>query len=179
MKQKRIYWPVKNKEYIYGRSIPEPNSGCWLWIGAKHSGGYGAVRLNGTAMASSRATWIIFNGEIPKGMQINHKCNVRLCVNPDHLYVGTAKQNLEDISRDIETCKKRSVKLSRRHRGEGNWAALLTEKDVLNIRKIIIKNKANRCEIIKKDNEIAKKYSVSRYTIQDIRLRRSWSYLVD
>ena len=77
--------------------IPEPNSGCWLWVGSMDGKvGYGLMTLEKKTMGAHRASWILHNGEIPKGMLICHKCDVRLCVNPNHLYVGTYTDNARD-----------------------------------------------------------------------------------
>jgi hypothetical protein len=75
----------------------EPVGKCWLWIGSihKHSK-YGYFK----GIGAHRFSYKMFKGEIPKGLDVMHSCDVRHCVNPDHLSVGTRKQNMEDcISR--------------------------------------------------------------------------------
>lgn len=74
---------------------PEPNSGCWLYVGAWDGGGYGIFRIVGTIRAH-RASWIIYRGKIPGDLFVLHKCDCRICVNPDHLYLGTQAQNIRD-----------------------------------------------------------------------------------
>ncbi len=66
---------------IMERVLPEPNSGCWLWMGRGHSQGYGRL---GESFAH-RLSYETFKGPIPEGLQIDHLCRVRLCVNPAHL----------------------------------------------------------------------------------------------
>lgn len=86
--------PKRIQDRILGLCIPEPNSGCWLWLGAVKSNGYGNVSLGGGKFTQAhRASYIAFVGAIPVGMVICHQCDNKLCVNPDHLKLGTYKDN--------------------------------------------------------------------------------------
>jgi len=76
--------------------IPVTESGCWIWLRTVNSGGYGNIKFKGKTYGSHQAAYIDEHGEIPEGMQILHKCDCRLCVNPNHLYAGTHKQNMDD-----------------------------------------------------------------------------------
>ncbi len=79
---------------------PEPNTGCWLWSGATHWNGYGNFRVYGRdsegLLTAHRAAWVFENGQIPEGALVLHKCHVRRCVNPSHLYLGTNSDNQLD-----------------------------------------------------------------------------------
>lgn len=96
-------------ERLESMSIPEPMSGCWLWLKAvnsthrRHPGYRSAqrpvMRFNGKTVSASRVTWMAYNGEIPAGLSVCHHCDNSLCVNPDHLYVATHQQNMHDAQR--------------------------------------------------------------------------------
>lgn len=77
--------------------IPEPMSGCWLWIGSCDKDGYGRFWFNGKLRKSHRVSYQKFVGPIPEGKDICHKCDVPSCVNPDHLWVGDARANALDM----------------------------------------------------------------------------------
>ena len=70
---------------------------CWIWIGKKTKNGYGAYRLS----------YVLFKGELKKGMCICHKCNNKGCVNPNHLYQGTQQDNINDLNLAYLNGKKR------------------------------------------------------------------------
>jgi HNH endonuclease len=73
--------------------IPEPNSGCWIWLGALGDGGYGYVFFNGKNSRAHRVSYQIAVGEIPDGLQLDHLCRMRCCVNPTHLEPVTNREN--------------------------------------------------------------------------------------
>lgn len=77
-------------------SVPDPNSGCWIWVGHSRKGTYGDHLIDGKYKMAHRLSYEIYNGEIPEGKIICHKCGVPSCVNPKHLYAGTHKENAAD-----------------------------------------------------------------------------------
>lgn len=79
--------------------LPEPNTGCWLWMGTLSPKGYGQYRLGrrGSQFAHRHA-WAFYRGPIPDGLVIDHLCRVRSCVNPDHLRLVTPEQNVTENS---------------------------------------------------------------------------------
>jgi hypothetical protein len=78
-------------EYV----CPEPNTGCWLW-GGSGADGYGVIALSGRKYQAHRVSWMVRRGPIKRGLVIRHLCNMRECVNPDHLAPGTHKENAGD-----------------------------------------------------------------------------------
>lgn len=85
-------------EQILQLSIPEPNSGCWLWLGkARPAPIQMRPFLRGRAV--NRLSLEAFKGPIPAGLCACHTCHNPMCVNPEHLYAGTKKQNTQDMMR--------------------------------------------------------------------------------
>jgi hypothetical protein len=79
---------------ILNKSVPEPNSGCWLWEGLLNEDGYGVRMCRAWRTKSAhRVSYIAFVGAIPEGLTIDHLCRVRCCVNPQHLEAVTHKVN--------------------------------------------------------------------------------------
>src|SRR5438132_887862 len=85
---------VMPRDALEARYEPEPNSGCWLWTGILSYGGYGRVKFKGKHYAAHRVSYEASRGAIPMGLQIDHLCRVRSCINPDHLELVTCRENL-------------------------------------------------------------------------------------
>lgn len=73
------------RERLFGLSIPVTESGCWLWIGCVDRCGYGKMGTRTGETLAHRVSYVEFRGPIPEGCEIDHRCRVRGCVNPDHL----------------------------------------------------------------------------------------------
>lgn len=89
------------RKYIESSSIPIPWTGCWIWLKHHAPTGYGIAfdMKKGLRWSAHRLSYAAFHGEIPEGRSILHKCDVRCCVNPNHLYAGTQQDNVDDAVR--------------------------------------------------------------------------------
>jgi hypothetical protein len=95
----KTYGPVRDR--VENIVFYEPNCGCWLWGGAVSANGYGTMTVLGRTKMAHRASYEAYNGAIPAGLHIDHKCKVRCCVNPEHLEAVTVKVNNSRSPRPI------------------------------------------------------------------------------
>ena len=89
---------------------------CLIWLGARNNKGYGMIFYKGMTMTVHRFMYQAVKGPIPDGMQVMHTCDVRNCINPEHLKVGTNMDNLIDMRR-----KCRGFWISYTGKDNGNW----------------------------------------------------------
>lgn len=83
------------------RQVHKAPNGCWLWSGKEMHAGYGIFSV-GEYKLAHRVAWMLHYGEIPPGLYVCHKCDVKSCVNPEHLELGTPLKNTRDaISRGL------------------------------------------------------------------------------
>jgi hypothetical protein len=131
-------------------------NGCWEWVGYFGTGGYGAISQNGKNCRAHRVSYEAYKGTIPKGMVVRHSCDNPACINPDHLSLGTQKDNVADR----EARGRRDVK------GEQIGTAKLTEAEVLEIK-----------TSVESPSILAVRYGVDRSNIWAIRAGKSWKHL--
>ena len=138
-------------------------SGCWEWSANKTHNGYGQIHFNGAQRRAHRVMYELKNGSIPDGLVVCHKCDNPGCVNPEHLFLGTQKENM------LDAYKKGRFPVAFNQSGEANHRAILSREDVLVIRsqKGLVSRSA-----------LAKEYGVSKSNIQAIHEGRSWKDMV-
>ena len=149
-------------------AIKEPAE-CWEWTGARglnyhKEKSYGHVNYNGKTTKSHRIAWMIYNGPIPDGMFILHKCDNPPCCNPAHLFLGTAKDNMQDC------LAKNRVKRTGKRCGEGCPFSKLTSEDVIEIRKAY----DSKCETT---TTLAARYGMDPSSIGDIVSGYTWKHV--
>lgn len=130
---------------------------CWPWQGCRNRKGYGEFNAPGFRLAH-RFSYISQYGPIPDGMLVCHKCDNPACVNPDHLFVGTPKNNSEDMtSKGRQSC------------GEAHPDSVLTASQVAEIRQ---RSAQDEPQIL-----LAKEFGVSKATISSIVNHHRWKHL--
>lgn len=129
----------------------DSQTNCWNWTGSISSSGYGCVYYQGKTWRVHRLSWQFLHGDIPKGKYVCHHCDNKKCINPKHLFLGTAKDNTLDM-----ICKGRHVPYRK-----------LTLKQVKKIKDMLG---------MVSQYEIAKLFNVSRSAIQHIAVGRSWNF---
>jgi hypothetical protein len=88
---------VKTLDDLFKKCVPEPNTGCHIWLGATGLTGYGRTWFRKKTITTHRVAYLLAFGEIPDGMVVCHKCDMPSCCNPGHLFLGTQAENLLDM----------------------------------------------------------------------------------
>lgn len=147
-------------ERFLEKTIPEPNSGCWLWIAGGRYKGYGSFRVGEKKQSAHRVSYRLFCGEVEGDLHVLHKCDVKCCVNPNHLFLGTNLDNMRD-----KVKKGRHVSSF----GINNKSSKLDPEKVRIVREL---NKNGMSE-----RKIAKQLDVSKGSIHKILLGITWRHV--
>lgn len=147
---------------------------CWFWEGAKCSDGYGTVRWIDRTCSTHRKAWELVNGAVPDGLSVLHQCDQRGCVNPEHLFLGTQTDNMQDAAIKGRLFG-RATATGDRHgshtrpesvrRGTTNGRSTLTRTQVMQIRALYPSMT---------QEQLGKKYGVDQITISRIVRRKTY-----
>jgi hypothetical protein len=143
----------------------EDEYGCWIWQGYKQKQGYGVIGTGAgkkTALVH-RLAYEFWNCPIPEGMLVCHHCDIPSCINPDHLFLGTNQDNIDD-----KMSKGRAY--TGVHTGEKNSMAKLTDKQVAEIKRLLIHKRKSQVDI-------ARQFGVSPTTILHIKQDKRWKHI--
>lgn len=154
--------PKKSLEERFWQKVNKTEA-CWLWTASTHEFGYGVIGCPdrpGRTLRAHRVSWEWAHGEIPKGLLVLHKCDVPACVNPDHLFLGTHKDNSDD-----KVSKGRQAKIGN-GRGEESPNSKLTWEKVRDIRK--------RSESGETQRSIAARYGIDKSNVAAIIRKKTW-----
>lgn len=146
---------VRYKEMFEEKVVKK--DGCWEWRNPAGSAGYGYLGPTGHVINAHRLSWLIHNGSIPQGLWVLHKCHNPICSNPDHLYIGTPKDNTRDM-----ILAGRAV-----YNQQSSKNAKLTLEQAKEIKLLLVTTDLSQYQI-------AKKFNVSRGTVQDIKRNKMW-----
>ncbi len=164
----RASWSIQERLDFY--SMPEPNSGCVIWLGSVDRKGYGQIRLDYRLVYAHRLAWELKNGPIPLGALMLHRCDNPGCINPHHLRPGSPADNTADmLAKGRENFG--GLELGRNGhanspKGEHCARSKLTEAQVLSIR-----SDKRDC------HQLARELCVHPSTIKSIRTRRTWRHI--
>ena len=134
--------------------------GCWPWIGHIQTGGYGHFSLRGKLVVAHRAAWAAINGSVPEDKAVCHTCDNPCCVRPDHLFLGTQAENMQDAARKGRTGKAK---------GETDGMAKLCRHCVKRIREEFANGESGV--------RIAARYGVYFTTVYKVVRRETWKHV--
>lgn len=142
--------------------MPVTECGCWLWLGKVDGEGYGSITHRGREWRAHRMAWELAHGALPPGLSVCHRCDVRVCVNPAHLFLGTQGDNVRD-------CWRKGRGRHAVRRGDGSLPVRLVAAQVRAIRAA---GAAGELQAT-----IAKAFGVTTSHVSRILTGRSWGYL--
>jgi hypothetical protein len=147
------------------RYTVDSDTGCWNWNHYKKPSGYGTYWNGKKTVNAHKHYYEQANGPVPAGLQLCHKCNNPSCVNPDHMYVGTAKENASD-----------KVKSNRCYRpiGSKNGMSKLTEHDVEIIREMYRRHPSGKKQRTGLSTFLSSWFGITSSTVSMIKYKKRW-----
>jgi len=144
---------------------------CWLWQGAHHPAGYGEFVAAGRKWRAHRLSYMLLSGLIPPGLWVLHHCDTPACCRPEHLFIGTVRDNNADMWAKGRACAD-AANLTPFHPqpGERNGSARLTAEQVLEIRRLWAQRGITQIEL-------GHRFGVDNTTIHLIVHRKKWAHL--
>lgn len=139
-------------------------TGCWIWTGTINIWGYGSIYIDGKTRGAHRISYQIANGSFDYNFHVCHTCDNPACVNPDHLWLGTAKDNAID-----RVLKGRDA--LNKAKGSKCGKSKLTEEQVLEIRKL------HSLEMYTTQKQLATQFGISLATFKQIITRKTWKHI--
>lgn len=152
------------REYVRGDVLERlmrlvirmPWSGCWIWIGSAVPRGYGTINVTRTKKKyAHRLSWELHCGSIAEDLHVCHHCDTPSCINPEHLFLGSRKDNMSDC-----------LAKGRFPAGSRHGIAKLVEADIQKIR-----------DDAREQADIADEYGVSAASISNIKRRKAWKHV--
>jgi hypothetical protein len=147
-------------EERFWRKVRRDEHGCWEWLGAGRIGGYGHFNVGKRFVGAHRLAYELTYGPIPQGIVVCHRCDNPRCVRPDHLFVGSARDNMSD-------CRDKGRLGDKRRLGLNNGATRITPELASLIREARAAGMSRP--------QLAKRYGISIVTITQITSNKHWT----
>lgn len=149
--------------------VKKQADGCWLWTGQIRQDGYGQIALyepgKRVRVGAHRFSYALHFGDVPPDLLVCHKCDVRRCVRPDHLFLGSAADNAADM-----------VNKGRQATGDKHGSRTHPERLLGRSQKLSVADAKAIFVSGERTNDLAERYGVNRHTISNIRRGRFWSH---
>ncbi len=158
---------MKNKKPVIGiidrfKTKVDKTGDCWIWTASKYGSGYGTFWDGEKMTGAHRFSYQISKGKIPKGLVVMHSCDNRLCVNPNHLSIGTYSDNLNDM-----VSKGRQRKIETYKSGSKHCNSKFNDFEIIEIRNLYKTGRYSH-------RELARKYGVEKTTISYLLKRKTY-----
>ena len=148
---------MKTIEERFFSKVNKIENGCWEWTASKNQWKYGMFNINKKTLQAHRLSYLFHYGPYDNNLLVCHKCDNPSCVNPEHLFLGTNKDNMRDMANKA------------RKKGEKHPNSKLTDNEVIEIKKLILEDYNIK--------NIAEKYGVAEFTIKSIKYNLSWKHI--